>query len=277
MALEAHLFLHEQKLGPGEEWTFSGSGWRFMSVLSGQAYWLSQEPQSLDPGCALMLSPAGSGTLRASQLTPLTFSYFHFLPDRLTDLLSPVERHYLELPETCSRFALRSFAAADPFAQQFSALARRAGAQNSLASRSAILQLISSAVGIEATIPKASDERLPCARERFQEVIGQMTDVDFIRCSVESLADQCRCSTRHLSRLFLAAFGVSFSSRQTEMRMQKAARLLRETHLKVSEIAGECGYRHIGLFNATFKRRWKHTPTEWRHARQPETEIPVHS
>lgn len=264
MALDAHLLLQETKLGPGEEWTFPGEGWRFLSVRLGQGYWLAADPKPVEPGDAIMLSPVSRGILRASQLTDLSFAFFNFQPDRLTDLLTPMERHYLESAATQSRLAFKLIGANDPWAREFSVLAQRATSQNSLASRSALLQLIAAAVGIETGPQVEVPSRLPGAKDRFLHLLGQMSESEFINCSVEGVAQQSRCSTRHLSRLFHETFGVSFSARQTELRMQKAVQLLKDTDLKISQVARECGYGHLGLFNATFKRRWKHTPSEWR-------------
>ena len=36
---------------------------------------------------------------------------------------------------------------------------------------------------------------------------------------------------------------------------------------KISYIAFESGYRHLGLFNAMFKKRFGVTPGEWRRLR----------
>lgn len=271
--LDAHLLLQEMKLSPGEEWTFSGEGWRFLSTRLGQGYWLAADPKPIEPGDAIMLSPLGRGILRASQLTGLTFVYFHFQPDRLTDLLSPVERHYLESSETQVRLALKLIAANDPWARDFSSLAQRATCQNSLASRSAILQLVAAAVGIEANSQPEMPVRLPGAKDRFLQLLGQMSESEFINCTVGQVARQSRCSARHLSRLFHEAFGVSFSARQTELRMQRAVQLLKDTDLKISQVARECGYGHLGLFNATFKRRWKQTPSESRQSQRTSTNL----
>lgn len=266
MVSTTHLVLHEVHLNPGQEWALGGDGWRFFSVRSGQGYWLSNPVKSLDTGEALMISPITNGTVRASQLAGLSGVYFQFQPDRLTDLLTPVERHFLEARQTLERLAIRHYPANDPLAIEFTALAARSSPDASLASRSSVLRLIAMAVGIGPAALTAESEKRSSAAERFQALLGRITEAEFIRCSVENLALQCRCSTRHLSRLFRTTFSLSFSARQTELRMQKAAQMLRDTDLRIAQIASECGYRHIGLFNATFKRRWKRTPTEWRQA-----------
>lgn len=266
MVPTTHLVLQEIRLAPGEEWVCAGECWRFITLRTGQAYWLGTSSFTVEPGEAIMASPITTGILRASQLAAVSGSYFQFQPGRLTDLLSPVERHYLEDRETLSRLAFRHFKASDPWAVEFAAMASRAFTDSSLASRSGVLRLIAAAVGIGSGMLARPEDPQTNASERFQSMLGKMTEAEFIRCSVEALALQCRCSTRHLSRLFRAVFSTSFSARQTELRMQRASRLLQETNLRIAQIAVECGYRHIGLFNATFKRRWNTTPTEWRQS-----------
>ncbi|MBI3869750.1 MAG: helix-turn-helix transcriptional regulator [Verrucomicrobia bacterium] len=245
-----------------------------MSIRAGQGYWLSAQPRALETGDVVLLSPLGRGAVRASQLTELSLSCFLFQPERLSDLLTPVERQYLESEETQRRMAERFLSASTLEARELLSLTQQAASKNSLAVRSGILQWIASVVGIERADLKPMQTRAPRARERFRELVGQMTENDLIHASVEALAAQCRCSTRHLNRLFQESFQISLSARQTELRMQRAAKLLRETELKVAEVAAECGYRHIGLFNATFKRRWSQTPTILRlaSARTPDAE-----
>ena len=266
MPVVSHLILREVHLSAGEEWALGGEGWNFLSVRSGQGYWLSRPPRTVEIGEALMISPLTHGCLRASQLASLCVVHFQFQPDRLTDLLTPVERQFLEARRTWEELALRHYGAQDPVAVEFAGLAARSCTDASLASRSSVLRLIAMAVGIGAEGKGAESEKGSRATDRFQTLLGQITDAELIRCSVESLARQCRCSVRHFSRLFRSTFDSSFSARQTELRMQRAAQLLRETDLLVGQIAAECGYRHIGLFNATFKRRWKLTPSEWRRS-----------
>jgi AraC-like DNA-binding protein len=57
---------------------------------------------------------------------------------------------------------------------------------------------------------------------------------------------------------------LSLRARQTELRLQKASRLLKETDSRVMTIAGQCGYAHLGVFNALFKKRFGSTPMEYR-------------
>ena len=103
------------------------------------------------------------------------------------------------------------------------------------------------------------------ATKRIKVLLEHLTEEEFLNASADELAAYCGCSLRHFSRLFLQHFGVSLRSRQTDMRLAKARRLLVETDSRVMTVASACGYRHLGVFNALFKKRFGMTPTEWRH------------
>lgn len=278
MSSSAHLILLEASLGPAEEQALDGEGWRFALIQQGQGYLLAvQGPQILEQGDAVMLSPAATGVLRASQLGALQFDYLRFQPVLLADFLTPVERHYLESQETQQRLLCRVFKASDPIARRFREVQEMKATGNSLSKRSALLQAVAGAVGVDDVDCSLLPASGPRARERVLKRLAEMTESQFVSCSVEELAVECRCSMRHLSRLFRKTFGISLSARQTELRMQRAARLLKESDLKVSEIARECGYLHIGLFNSTFKKRWKHTPSGWRGIPARPIELNTHA
>jgi AraC-like DNA-binding protein len=104
------------------------------------------------------------------------------------------------------------------------------------------------------------------AELRFKELIQAMPDSELVNHTPEQLAQLCGCSPRHLSRLFRKHFGSTIRSRQTELRLLKAKRLLAETNAKIIHVAHESGYRHLGLFNLMFKKYLGMTPSEWRSA-----------
>jgi AraC-like DNA-binding protein len=81
---------------------------------------------------------------------------------------------------------------------------------------------------------------------------------------VGELADKFSCSRRHLNRLFHQHFGFSVAALRMEMRLLKAVSLLREPDAKVINVAEQCGFNHLGLFNICFKRRFGNSPGQWR-------------
>jgi AraC-like DNA-binding protein len=108
---------------------------------------------------------------------------------------------------------------------------------------------------------------------RFEEIISRIPDADLINCSSEKLAEMCGCSLRHFRRMFRKQFKTSIRAKQTELRLQKARQLLAETDEKIVSIATESGYRHLGFFNAMFKKKFGVTPSEWRRQNVPPDEV----
>jgi AraC-like DNA-binding protein len=95
-------------------------------------------------------------------------------------------------------------------------------------------------------------------------MVGKIPEMDLARYAVADLAGQLHCSERHFSRLFREEFGVPFRNHQIELKLQHARQLLLESNIKIASIAGTSGYRHLGLFNNAFKKRFGVTPSEWR-------------
>jgi AraC-like DNA-binding protein len=50
--------------------------------------------------------------------------------------------------------------------------------------------------------------------------------------------------------------------------LQRAQQLLSETDSKIIHVALESGYRHLGLFNATFKKYIGMAPSQWRRLQE---------
>ena len=94
--------------------------------------------------------------------------------------------------------------------------------------------------------------------------------------SVDDLASKFGCSRRHLSLLFHSHFGISVAALRMEIRLLKAISLLRDPEAKVINIAEDCGFNHLGLFNTCFKRRFGANPRQWRKSNMapPSPEAP---
>ena len=86
-------------------------------------------------------------------------------------------------------------------------------------------------------------------------------------CSLERLAAQAGLSKFHFQRLFKGAMGVSPSQYQTDLRMNKARRLLRETKMSVVDVALEVGYASPSHFAHLFRRETGLSPSHYRQQR----------
>jgi len=73
-----------------------------------------------------------------------------------------------------------------------------------------------------------------------------------------------KTSPGHLARLFRQQHGVSFTDYLRELRMQKAADLLRRTRLPIQRIAASVAYDDPSRFATHFRRRFGLTPRGFR-------------
>ena len=109
------------------------------------------------------------------------------------------------------------------------------------------------------------------AEDHMLRVFEQLSSHQLLNLSVEELSQKFGCSRRHLSRLFHQRFGLSVATLRMEMRLLKASSLLRDPGVKVINVAEQCGFNHLGLFNTCFKRRFGMTPGLWRNMQNSNT------
>ena len=83
---------------------------------------------------------------------------------------------------------------------------------------------------------------------------------------VATLARRAHASKAHFSRGFKRAFGETPHQYLLTRRIERAAHLLRDTDLTVTEICDAVGWQSLGSFSTTFKRVKGKTPTEYRRA-----------
>ena len=82
--------------------------------------------------------------------------------------------------------------------------------------------------------------------------------------SVETLCSHLHLSPTYFSTLFKRETGMSFTSYVTNVRMEQAARLLRETDDKTYLIAEQTGYTDPNYFSYVFKRHFGVSPSKFR-------------
>ncbi|TLS49003.1 response regulator [Paenibacillus antri] len=82
--------------------------------------------------------------------------------------------------------------------------------------------------------------------------------------TLSEVADFVYLNPVYLSRLFKLETGSGFSDYVTEVRMNLAAQLLRDTNLKIYEICEKAGYKDVRHFYKLFKRYAGFSPSEYR-------------
>jgi hemolysin activation/secretion protein/AraC-like DNA-binding protein len=268
MTVERHLILQELTLRPGVEWTPQHRGWMVARVAEGVGYWMQGgTARELNVGDGFVVGFSAKILLRSSQLGQLKLQLFTVQPQYLNGVLTVAEAHQLEAAPDGPLPQVSIFSAAEPFAQKFSRLAEPAYADG-LTVRCALLQLWVGAVTglMTSSVSEFDGNKL---HERFRQLVGKMTEAELAEASLSDVAQKLHCSERHFSRLFREEFGVPFRARQIELRLQRAQQLLTGSNAKIINVAYESGYRHLGLFNAMFKKRFGVTPGEWRQQNLP--------
>jgi AraC-like DNA-binding protein len=89
------------------------------------------------------------------------------------------------------------------------------------------------------------------------------------RIDVAAMARAAHRSPAQFSREFSAAFGVPPGRYLQRRRLQRAALLLQETRLPVTEIALMVGFRSLGTFGRLFTREFGVSPRMYRNASEP--------
>ncbi len=274
MTVERHLMLQELTLRPSGEWTPQLRGWLVARVAEGVGYWMHNgNARELNVGDGFVVASNSSALLRSSQLGPLKLQFFTVQPQYLNGILTVVEWHQLEAVPGRLSHHVSVFTATEPAGQKFTRVVELPGG-NGLILRCALLQLWSGLLNglLPAQFPEVADGNK--LQERFRQLLGKMTEAELAEASLTDLAAQINCSERHFSRLFREEFGVPLRARQIELRLQRAQQLLTDSNAKVINIAYESGYRHLGLFNAMFKKRFGVTPSEWRQQNASKSTAP---
>lgn len=85
--------------------------------------------------------------------------------------------------------------------------------------------------------------------------------------SLETVCEHLHISQSYFSSIFKQDTGRSFVQYLTDMRMERATELLRETDEKTYVVARELGYEEPNYFSYVFKKRFGMTPSQYRNGR----------
>jgi len=84
--------------------------------------------------------------------------------------------------------------------------------------------------------------------------------------TLETLAECAHMSTRHLTRLFRAATGITINAYTTLLRLEKAGQLLGQTSLSIEQIASRCGFSDARQFRKIYQRHHGCSPSRRRRS-----------
>ncbi len=86
--------------------------------------------------------------------------------------------------------------------------------------------------------------------------------------SLRKVAKAANTSANYFSEKFKEATGMNFVQYVARARFEKAAAMLRDPNLRVSEIGFAVGFQSLSQFNRVFKKLSGKSPSEYRAARE---------
>jgi AraC-like DNA-binding protein len=169
----------------------------------------------------------------------------------------------------------RLYPASSPLAVECHRLLGEVPPQFNLDHRSQLLRVAAAILTVEFTNAHGRRTGFVRPEDHMVQVFEKLSSAELLGLSVGELAGKFGCCRRHLNRLFHQHFGVSVAAIRMEMRLLKAVALLRNPDAKVINVAEECGFNHLGLFNTCFKRRFGTSPGQWRKKDVPAKDHPA--
>lgn len=84
--------------------------------------------------------------------------------------------------------------------------------------------------------------------------------------TLTDVADHVGLSPEYLSRLFKEDTGMKFVVYLNNLRLKYALSLLKNTNLKVYEVAEKVGYSNLSYFSTVFKKNFGQNPFEYKNS-----------
>ena len=103
-------------------------------------------------------------------------------------------------------------------------------------------------------------------KERIAENVKKLIEnhLDFEDLTLEWIAEQLHFSPTYVRQIFRQETGEKVAEYIIRKRMEKAAKLLLKTDMKVLDVARACGYSNQRYFASSFKKYYECTPTDFK-------------
>ena len=110
----------------------------------------------------------------------------------------------------------------------------------------------------------ASERDLPQYPPQVRAVVDYMQEHLAAEITLETMAEALHVSESTLARTIKNHFNMRYGELLTQMRMERAKHLLRNSTLRLNEIAEQVGYKSYIAFYKAFIRSEEMTPTDYR-------------
>lgn len=189
-------------------------------------------------------------------------AFFHGLTETLNESIEPLEQACLELLDHLYAELVTPYAAIRKQVEDKSAVFSRLSIIESVPCmeqtiRGVVLALAEAMSGLENDKHEALVQQVRNLIET--EYAGPLT--------IEYLAEKVFMSPNYLRTIFKEKTGSTVLEYMTQVRLDRAAQLLRESPMKVNEIAAKVGYENASHFCAVFLKKKGLTPNEYRNRR----------
>jgi AraC-like DNA-binding protein len=260
-----HLALRLARLKPPEELDQNGEGLVFLFSKGGTGKFSSKlVTHRLLPGDVLAFNGASGSKLAVFENKgEFLFWTFSVCFENLLPLFASNEISLLH-NITEGFKAAKIYPAGSPLAVECQRLLGVIPPQFNLDHRGQLIRIAATILSAEFKDGHSQRSGYIRTEDHMAQVFEKLSSSELIDLSVGELASRFSCSRRHLNRLFHQHFGVSVSALRMEMRLLKAISLLRDANAKIINVAEQCGFNHLGLFNTCFKRRFGASPGQWR-------------
>jgi AraC-like DNA-binding protein len=270
---QSYLTLQVIRLKRFEAWRTEGPGFCFVLVKGGDgAYGSRSGAQRLSTGDVLVLNSADGGKFAVTS-DELVFWSFSVCLEHLFPLFASHEICLLQ-DTTENLKGPRLYPASSELAQECHRLVASAPPHGNVDHRSQMLRVAAAVLSAEFKNARTKRPGFVRMEDHMMQVFEKLSTAEMLTLSVSDMAHKFSCSRRHLNRLFHQHFGCSVASLRMEMRLVKALSLLRDPDVKIINVAEQCGFNHLGLFNTCFKKRFGNTPGLWRKGASNENPSP---
>jgi len=261
---QEHLALRLARLKASEETLQNEEGLTFVFSKGGVGKYTSKVAnQRLGVGDILVVNGVTGGKFSVFDKGEFVFWSFSLSFEHMLPLFASSEISLLH-NITEGFKAAKIYQANSPLAAECQKLLAAVPPQFNLDHRGQLIRIAATILTVEFKAAQTQRSGYVRAEDHMVQVFEKLSASELINLSVGELAERFSCSRRHLNRLFHQHFGVSVASLRMEMRLLKAVSLLRDANAKIINVAEQCGFNHLGLFNTCFKRRFGASPGQWR-------------
>jgi YesN/AraC family two-component response regulator len=100
--------------------------------------------------------------------------------------------------------------------------------------------------------------------KQFQDILQFIDDHLSREIALSQIAEHVSLNPQYVGQLFKSELGTTFTEYMVEVRLKRAKKLLKETNLKVYEVAQLSGYKSPKHFMTVFKQETGITPIGFR-------------